>query len=191
MPIFVEIIPFLWVIFILYWFISSFHVKKSIKGGNWLAERFVRIVIILLVILEIRTPLFSQFMWHKQTSNLFFNPFISFLGVLLCAAGIGIAIWARYYLGSNWGMPMSQREKPELIQSGPYAYIRHPIYSGLLLAMLGSTVTIGLFWLIPLAIMLFYFIYSVKIEEKHMRQKFPKEYVDYMNKTKALIPYIW
>jgi len=60
------------------------------------------------------------------------------VGVALCALGIGLAIWARTYLGRNWGMPMSRKENPELVTSGPYAYVRHPIYTGLLIAMLGS-----------------------------------------------------
>ena len=68
------------------------------------------------------------------------------LGVALCALGVGLAIYARFYLGSNWGLPMSRKANPELITSGPYAFVRHPIYSGLLLAMIGSALAESVTW---------------------------------------------
>jgi protein-S-isoprenylcysteine O-methyltransferase Ste14 len=60
------------------------------------------------------------------------------IGAVLFACGIALAVWARLHLGRNWGMPMTQRAEPELVTSGPYRFVRHPIYSGLLTAMLGD-----------------------------------------------------
>lgn len=56
--------------------------------------------------------------------------------------GLGLAVWARIYLGRNWGMPTSTKEDPELVTSGPYRTIRHPIYTGILLAMIGSAIAV-------------------------------------------------
>ena len=67
-----------------------------------------------------------------------FDAALGWLGVAACATGIGIATWARVCLGRNWGMPMTVRARPTLVRSGPYRVVRHPIYSGLLLAALGS-----------------------------------------------------
>jgi len=85
---------------------------------------------------------------------------------------------------------MSQKQDPELVTSGPYRYIRHPIYTGILFAMLGSSLVSSLFWLMVFAISGIYFIYSALIEEKLMMKQFPKVYSDYKRKTKMLIPFI-
>jgi len=63
---------------------------------------------------------------------------LAVIGALLFACGIALAVWARLHLGRNWGMLMTQRAEPELVTSGPYSFVRHPIYSGLLTAMLGT-----------------------------------------------------
>jgi protein-S-isoprenylcysteine O-methyltransferase Ste14 len=118
------------------------------------------------------------------------GPFILTFGLILCAAGIALAIWARVYLGRNWGMPMTQREHPELVTTGPYAYIRHPIYAGVILAAIGSTITIDVLWFIPLLIYCAYFFYSAPIEERHMAERFPNEYPAYKSRTKMLIPFV-
>ena len=61
--------------------------------------------------------------------------------------GLALAVWARVYLGRNWGMPMSRRADPELVTTGPYRRVRHPIYSGLILAMAGTAIAVSLYWL--------------------------------------------
>jgi len=113
------------------------------------------------------------------------------MGVILCAAGIAFAIWARRHIGRNWGMPMSLQEDHELVTTGPYARVRHPIYSGMLLAMVGSMLAEGAGWLPPFLIFFVYFIYSAKTEEKLMVQQFPNEYPAYKERTKMLIPFVW
>jgi protein-S-isoprenylcysteine O-methyltransferase Ste14 len=98
------------------------------------------------------------------------------LGVALCVIGTGLAIWARVHLGRNWGPPMSVKESPELVTSGPYAYVRHPIYAGLWLAVLGSGISLSAWWLVGLLIGSAYFFYSARIEEETMLKRFPDQY---------------
>ena len=105
--------------------------------------------------------------------------------------GITLAIWARRHLGRNWGMPMSLKEEPELVTSGPYKYIRNPIYSGMLLALLGTGLVLGLPWLVAFVACSIYFIYSSKVEEKIMAEQFPQTYPEYKKRTKMLIPFVW
>jgi len=82
---------------------------------------------------------------------------------------------------------MTLREKPELITSGPYRFVRHPIYSGFLLAMFGTGLTDGAIWFIVLIVMGIYFIYSARIEEKMMLKEFPDQYPAYVKRTKMRI----
>ncbi len=86
---------------------------------------------------------------------------------------------------------MREKADPDLVTAGPYAYVRHPIYSGVLLALLGSTLSANVGWLGILIIATCYFIYSAKKEEKNMLRRFPKEYGEYMKKTKMFVPFIF
>jgi protein-S-isoprenylcysteine O-methyltransferase Ste14 len=113
------------------------------------------------------------------------------VGAVICVAGIAVAVWARIVLGRSWGMPMSTHSEPTLIRTGPYAYVRHPIYSGLLLAMVGSALATGLGWLIALAVTTVYFVYALRIEESDLRASFPRDYPDYAAHTKRLIPFVY
>ncbi len=111
-------------------------------------------------------------------------------GAALCVLGMAFAIWARIYLGRNWGMPMSRKEDPYLVTGGPYAYVRHPIYGGLLIAMLGSSIGGMIVWSIPLLLCVVYFVYSARTEEKLMREQFPEQYPAYMKRTKMFVPFV-
>src|SRR5262249_40514590 len=109
------------------------------------------------------------------------------LGMIALLSGLGLAVWARIYLGRNWGMPMTRKDDPELVTSGPYRFVRHPIYSGLLLAILGTALTINVYWLIALPVMGAYFIYSATVEERLMTTAFPAAYPHYKAHTKMLV----
>ena len=113
------------------------------------------------------------------------------IGFVLFLAGLALAIWARLHLGKNWGMPMTKKQNPELVVSGPYSFIRHPIYTGLLLAILGSALTVNGYFLVLLVLISAYFIYSATVEEKIMAAEFPKTYPDYKKKTKMLLPFVF
>jgi protein-S-isoprenylcysteine O-methyltransferase Ste14 len=109
---------------------------------------------------------------------------------VLIAAGLGVAIWARVNLGRNWGMPTTEKTEPELVTSGPYRYVRHPIYSGLLLATLGTALATNLTSLIVVAVLTAYFYYAATVEERNLTQTFPTAYPTYRSSTKMLIPFV-
>lgn len=88
-------------------------------------------------------------------------------------------------------MPMAVKEAPELVTTGPYATVRHPIYTGVILAILGSTLTGGWWWLVIFVISTAYFIYAAMREEKEMAKTFPDTYPAYKARTKMLIPYVF
>lgn len=190
MVIFSVIIVLLWLIILPYWFITSMLAKRSLINYNWWKGAGVRVVCIIIILVFIRTPGLKHAV-RGIPEVFFFNPIIASIGVLLCAGGITLAIWARAVLGKEWGMPMTDRIKPTLVTKGPYAYIRHPIYSGFIIALAGTTLVNGLLWLIPFIVLAIYFVYSAKTEEKQMSNHFPEEYAAYKKRTKALIPFIY
>lgn len=187
MDIYRSIIVVSWVAFILVWIVTGFSAKRSV-AGSFMRGFGWRILALVVVAWLASNGVFTGVSLHRILYT-FGQPFTA-LGALLSVVGVAFAIWARLYLGSNWGMPMTLRENPELVTSGPYAYVRHPIYSGLLLAILGSALAIGLVWLIPLAFASGYFLYSARREERDMLREFPDTYPAYKARTRMLVPFL-
>jgi protein-S-isoprenylcysteine O-methyltransferase Ste14 len=119
------------------------------------------------------------------------DPVLWGAGLALWVLGLGLAVWARVCLGQNWGMPTSTKEDPELVTAGPYRTIRHPIYTGFLLALTGSAIAISVWWLIGVALIGGYFVYSAFVEERNLTRSFPRAYPEYKASTKMLIPFVF
>lgn len=114
---------------------------------------------------------------------------IDVLGIVLTAIGVGFAIWARAYIGENWSGIVTVKVGHELVRTGPYAWVRHPIYSGLLLATLGTALVRGeVRGLIALAVLWFGFWIKSRVEEQFMLKTFGPAYAEYSQTTGALIP---
>ena len=99
-------------------------------------------------------------------------------------------VWARQHLGRNWSQTVSTKEGQELVTSGPYRYVRHPMYTGGLIACIGSAIVAGGAWIFLLVILGAIFLWRVGAEDRLMAQQFPTEYPDYKKQTKALIPFV-
>jgi len=189
MTVYSSLFAALWLIFIAYWAVMAVGAKKSIRA-HWRTEAGLRVAIVVLILLALRLPVFRQAIRNAHAYAAGASMLMGVVGVALCALGIGLAIWARAYLGRNWGMPMSRKQNPELVTNGPYAYVRHPIYSGMLVAMLGSAIGESAFWSLPLVLFGLYFVYSARKEEKLMIEQFPQQYPEYMSRTKMLVPFV-
>lgn len=113
------------------------------------------------------------------------------IGLAVFAAGLALAVWARIYLGRNWGTPMSQKIEPELVTTGPYGWVRHPIYSGIILGVTGTAIAVSLYWLVAVVLLGGYFTYSAIVEERNMASLFPDAYPGYKRSTKMLIPFVF
>ena len=118
------------------------------------------------------------------------DPWLAGIGLALFALGLGLAIWARVHLGRNWGTPMTQKVEPELVTSGPYHLVRHPIYSGILVAGVGTAVALSWLWLTAVALAGVYFVYSATVEERYLTEQFPDNYPVYKRSTKMLVPFL-
>lgn len=111
------------------------------------------------------------------------------LGIFLTTAGIAFAIWARFYIGQNWSGTVTVKVGHALIQAGPYRWVRHPIYSGILLALFGTAVAHReVNGLVAVALFLLGFLIKSRLEEQMMRKTFGDEYVEYSRSTGALVP---
>jgi protein-S-isoprenylcysteine O-methyltransferase Ste14 len=119
------------------------------------------------------------------------NPVLSSFGVILCAAGMAFLVWARHHLGRNWSQAVTAKVGHELVTSGPYRYVRHPMYAGGFLACIGSAIVCGGAFIFLLVTLGAIFLQRVGAEDKLMEQQFPSEYPDYKKRTKALIPFVW
>ena len=108
----------------------------------------------------------------------------------LIAAGLAFAVWARAHLGRNWSGAVTVKQGHELVRSGPYAYLRHPIYAGLLAAVLGTALASGtVHAALAFAIIAAALLWKVRTEEAFMRATFPGEYERYRAAVPALIPF--
>jgi len=114
------------------------------------------------------------------------------VGIVITLAGLGFAVWARIHLGSNWSGQPVIRIDHTLVQSGPYRIVRNPIYTGILIAGIGSTIVIGKFWALAVTIIiLVVFIAKIRSEESFLLEEFGESFIDYKQKVKSLIPYIF
>jgi protein-S-isoprenylcysteine O-methyltransferase Ste14 len=182
-----SIIAGLWLVFVAYWAVAAMGAKRNAGSRVWRGGIGLRLILILTIAVVVRFPALREFLAETQRAARHSDIF-GWTGVVLCALGFGLAISARWYLGRNWGMPMSRKEQPELVTSGPYAFIRHPIYTGLILAMLGSAIGVNIYWAVMLLPVGAYFIFSARREEANMLQLFPEQYAAYMARTGMLAP---
>ena len=121
------------------------------------------------------------------------SDLLGMVGDALVLAGVGFAVWARIALGHNWsGMVMMVREGHQLVQTGPYAIVRHPIYTGLFAAILGTALTLGTLasW-IAVASGLAGILLRVDVEERLMASEFGAAHAAYRALARKLIPFIW
>jgi protein-S-isoprenylcysteine O-methyltransferase Ste14 len=168
-----------WIIFWVYWLASAFGVKQGAADHR----RFPMAGLsALAVVLLLRVFRGGGLEVHSSA--------LEVIGAVVFACGLALAIWARLELGRNWGMPMSQKAEPELVTSGPYRFVRHPIYSGILAGVAGTALADNLIGLIIVAVLGAYFYYSASVEERNLSATFPSAYPAYRARTKMLIPFV-
>src|SRR5581483_3295313 len=152
-----------WAGFWLYWLVAAFSMKRG--RAPWSREVRIRVVIFVAVVLLIRL---GAFRGHGVSSD----PWRAALGLVLFVLGLSFAIWARLNIGRNWGTPMTQKVEPYLVTSWLYRLVRHPIYSGILLAGAGTAIALGWRWLIAVGLAAAYFLYSATVEERYLTEQF-------------------
>jgi protein-S-isoprenylcysteine O-methyltransferase Ste14 len=175
------------IVFILVWIVTAFSTKRTMRSsGTW---RGSFLVIAVGAVLLARLTRGSASSWTgafwEQTLPL------ALVGDALTFVGLVVMLWARFTLGRNWSAGVVLKQDQELIMRGPYRYVRHPIYSGGLLMMLGWAVWTGRaasFFALVVGLVIVWF--KAGAEEKLMTEHFGNGYRDYKARVKALVPYV-
>ncbi len=185
----IKIEKILWLLTGIYWFVAAFNVKKSFKRQNDL-RRIVYMCFWVVAFLLLFTNNIS-FLFLNQPFYLQ-QPIFKISGMILCIIGLLFAVWARIYLGKNWSGRIAIKQEHQLIQAGPYALSRNPIYTGVLLAFVGCAMTEGLVkgYLSLLFIIPGIFIKIAK-EESYMSQVFADHFIAYKLRVKKILPFIY
>ncbi|MGH8133502.1 MAG: methyltransferase family protein [Steroidobacteraceae bacterium] len=177
----------LWCAWALYWMVAALGSKTSRRRESR-GSRLAHVVPLLVGGLLIA---WRDVPWHWLRLRLWpRSPAPYWIGMALLVAGLAFAVWARVHLGRNWSGSVTVKEGHELIRSGPYGYVRHPIYTGLLLAVLGTAIASGTARAaLGLAIIAAALVRKLRAEETFMRETFPQEYPRYCEQVPALIPF--
>lgn len=180
----IALIP--WYVFAAYWAITSLRVKRT-KAREKSVDRLITVVVVVMAY----ELLFTRWLGVGPL-GLRFVPkelWIACLGIALTSVGTAISIWARYCLGEYWSARVTLKEGHQLIRSGPYAWVRHPIYTGMLVACFGTALVVGE-WRGMLAVVLLLAAHSRKAmrEERMLTQEFGDQYTAYRQGTGFLLP---
>ncbi len=184
-----SIIPCLWIAWAIYWKVSARNLKPILRRES-LASRASHIVpLAAAVVLLVPSALPGGFLSGRILPATYLD---FWTGVAMLAAGLAFTVWARVNLGSNWSGTVTVKSGHELVRTGPYAWVRHPIYTGLLLAFAGCAVARG-DWrgLLALAVAFAALWRKLRIEERWLEQTFGQAYTEYRMEVPALIPSPW
>jgi protein-S-isoprenylcysteine O-methyltransferase Ste14 len=177
---------FAWLVFLAYWVVSALKLKsvklREPRGGRLIQLIFMVIAYVLM---------FNDGVGRGWLATRFVpaSPAIGKIGVAVTVAGIALAIWARWHLGENWSATVTLKEGHELISSGPYRHVRHPIYTGMLLAFVGTALALGEYRaLISVCIVLVAFYAKAKKEEHFLAQEFGDKFREHSRRTGMFLP---
>ena len=178
-------IQVIWYFVAAVWLILAFRTKRTIARSGGMARLAVLTVLAAIVLIRpLAHSSLHQPIWAP-------SPVQSLLALVLVVVGAVFALWARFTIGANWSGTVTLKADHQLIQSGPYHFVRHPIYSGLFLMAFASALQFdepyGFLLLIVLITLL---IPKIILEEKLMTQSFPDQYPAYRQRVKAIIPFV-
>ena len=180
------VIPLCWLIWAAVWLVAARSVKKTTRQEQPFSRLSNAVPLWIAAFLLAVPGIWPHVLRVRLLPE---NLGVFGIGAGMVVAGLGFAIWARYHLGRNWSGVIALKEDHELIRTGPYHLVRHPIYSGLILAIAGSAIARGgLGALLAVGLVLYSFLRRVRIEENWMEETFGQDYDDYRAATPALIP---
>jgi protein-S-isoprenylcysteine O-methyltransferase Ste14 len=177
-----------WIAFLIYWAISSRSVKRTTERQGRVA-RASHLGLLALAALLLAMP------WRIYPLDLPLTPDGAAAGAMgggLCLLGLALAIWSRHTLAGNWSAEIAFKQEHELVERGPYGYVRHPIYGAMSLMFIGTALVDGRIhaWL-GLLVVLASFWVRLRQEEALMMRHFPGAYASYRRRVKALVPFVF
>jgi protein-S-isoprenylcysteine O-methyltransferase Ste14 len=181
-----DLVIAVWVLFAVVWAALAFITKRTVvrRGSPF------RLIFIVVIVAAVAAHPHGRG-WALDR-HLWLPPLVvAFVGAIVAAIGVAFAIWARITIGRNWSGSVTLKKDHELQTKGPYALVRHPIYTGLYAMCLGTAITFGevanvLVFVIAVAI----FTFKIRSEETLMCEAFPNEYPSYRERVKSVIPFL-
>jgi protein-S-isoprenylcysteine O-methyltransferase Ste14 len=183
-----EVVTFPWLALGIFWVITAVSAKRPVRMQS-AASRIYHVLLMLAV--------FALLFRHDARIGrlglrvISASPKVAYAGLALTIAGAAFAIWARATLGANWSATVTVKQNHSLVQRGPYRLVRHPIYAGCLIAMLGTAIVYGeagCFVAVVLAFVGWWL--KARVEEDFMVQQFGDQYLRYQSSVKQLIPFV-
>lgn len=175
-----------WIAWVAYWVAMSFSTKRTVERGGFVGYRLVALALILGWVFAGRVLHVSSHSRLWQTTLV-----LGIVTDLIVLAGAAFTVWARVTLGRNWSAEVTFKQDHELIESGPYALARHPIYTGLIVMALGTAINYGR--VIGFALLLAIcgaVWWKAREEERIMSRHFPDAYAEYKLRVRAIVPFV-
>ena len=186
--IYANLILIIWFLWLFYWWLSGRNVKAAVRRESALSCAGHAVPLIITALLLALPTLPGGFLCDRVLPM---TELIYWVGVCVLAAGLVFSVWARIHIGRNWSGIVTLKREHELIRSGPYRLVRHPIYTGLLLGFIGTAIARNEWrgWLAVL-IACAALWRKLRLEERWLTEQFGETYSQYRDKVAALIPYL-
>ncbi|MFW2504657.1 methyltransferase family protein [Clostridium diolis] len=188
----ITVVSYIWGIFWIYWILAAMKTRSNVKKESSGQRNIPRIVHLILVIVSYAITFFqfkNIFLWNRILPS---YEYVDYIGIAILVFSLLFAIWARIVLGRNWSGAIQKVEEQRLVRSGPYKYIRNPIYTGIVCGFFGTFLTFGsLASIIGFCIILTTYIIKINREQRFLVLEFGKEYEKYIKESWALIPYVF
>ncbi|HVA56176.1 MAG TPA: isoprenylcysteine carboxylmethyltransferase family protein [Gammaproteobacteria bacterium] len=183
-----NLIFIIWLIWIIYWQLVSRNVKAAVRRESSLSRAGHVLPLIIAALLLALPSLPGGFLCGRVLPS---TEITYWIGVVVLVAGLVFSVWARIHIGRNWSGIVTLKQEHELIRSGPYRLVRHPIYTGLLLGFIGTAIARDE-WRGWLAVLIVFAALwrKLRLEERWLTQQFGEPYSQYRDKVAALIPYL-
>jgi protein-S-isoprenylcysteine O-methyltransferase Ste14 len=179
-----KVIPLLWLAWALYWLVAAAGAKRTERRES-LGSRLAHLIPLTIA---------AVLLWPWRVAGLHLyerTDLVRVIGTVVVAAGLGFAVWARLHIGRNWSGTVTVKEGHELIRTGPYRFVRHPIYTGLILAVLGTAFVLtrprGF---VAVAIVFLSLWRKSRLEERWMEETFGEAYARYRAEVAGIVPYL-
>ena len=184
---FTPIIAFCWIAFYVVWMIAALFTKRTVERTAWRRGWWMLFPVAAFMFFA-RRPILSStsaVLWRV-------TPPLGIIADAITVIGLLVTLWARRTLGANWSSSVVFKERHELIEGGPYRFVRHPIYSGVLLMVFGTMLMWGrLVGVVAFVVVILGLSVKASFEERLLMKHFPQAYADYRRRVRAaIIPFV-
>ncbi|MGH3731821.1 MAG: methyltransferase family protein [Acidimicrobiales bacterium] len=176
-----------WIALLTVWIVMAFTTKPTVERRGFTPS------LLLIIVVEGLFFYGRHATQHSWVHRVLWTPSAdeAIIGAIVVVIGAAFALWARLTIGGNWSGGVTVKENHELIRRGPYAIVRHPIYTGLFAMLIGGTVEYGnVLYVVTFALSIAIFAPKIRSEEHLMEKTFPSEYSEYRDHVKAVIPFL-